>query len=88
MKPKKLEFGDVVQINPEMNDKFPGMLVVVTEPKEWGCQGYLMHTGDFHAVRFEGKAFIRPRFEEIEFVGKIEWMHGESEDTEETADEQ
>jgi hypothetical protein len=63
--------GDVVQLNPE--HKFAGMLVVCIEPKEWGCQGYLMSEKNFEAVRFEGVAFLRPKFEEFEYVGKIVW---------------
>jgi hypothetical protein len=50
MKKIQLEYGDVVQLKPE--HKFSGMLVVVTEPKSWGCQGYLMSQCNFEAIRF------------------------------------
>lgn len=74
MDEKELEVGDVIQLRPDYPGGFGGMLVVVTEPKSWGCQGYLMAFHDFDAVRFQGKAFVRPRFENFEFVGKIQWM--------------
>jgi hypothetical protein len=73
METRKLKVGDVVQINPE--HKFGGMLVVVTEPKDWGCQGYLMSQFNFEAVRYKGVAYIRPMFEEFEYVGEIQWLY-------------
>ena len=73
MEKTELKIGDVVQLRPE--HKFGGMLLVVTEPKEWGCQGYLMSQFNFEAVRYKGRAFVRPKFEDFEFVGKIQWMY-------------
>ena len=73
-----LKVGDVLQLNPE--HKFGGMLVICTEPKQWGCQGYLMSAYDFEAVKFKGKAFVRPKFEDMEFVGRLEWIFEEKED--------
>ena len=73
MEPMELKVGDVVQLSP--GHKFACMIVVVTEPKEWGCQGYLMSQFNFEAVRFKGVAFVRPKFEDIEYVGKIQWMY-------------
>lgn len=72
MKKRKLEIGDVLQLNPE--HKFGGMLVVVDEPKSWGCQGYLMSAYDFEACKFKGRAFLRPKFEDMEYVGKLYWI--------------
>lgn len=72
MKKRDLELGDIVQLNPD-HGKFPGFLVVVTEVKSWGCQGYLMSAYDFVACKFLGRAFVRPRFEDFEYVGKIVW---------------
>ncbi len=72
MKKRGLEIGDVVQLNPKL-PQFGGMLLVVTEPKEWGCQGYLLSTFNFEAVRFHGAAYIRTNWEEMEYVGKIVW---------------
>jgi len=53
---------------------------VVTEPKEWGCQGYLMSQFNFEAVRYQGVAFVRPKFEDFEFVGKIQWIYESKKD--------
>lgn len=65
--------GDVVQISPEHNN-YPGFLLVVTELKEWGVQGYLLHTEDFFACRFEDKAYLRVRWENMEYVGRLAWI--------------
>lgn len=81
MEKRVLKEGDVVQLKPE--HKFGGMLVVVTEPKEWGCQGYLMSEYNFEAVRYNGIAFVRPTFADFEYVGTIQWINNrgvESED--------
>jgi len=70
--------GDVLQLKPE--HQFGGMLVVCTEPKSFGCQGYLMSQFNFEgATRFEGVAYVRPSFEDFEYVGKIHWMYEHSE---------
>ena len=73
-----LKIGDVVQLKPDHD--FGGMLVVVTEPKEWGCQGYLMSQFNFEAVRYKGVAFVRPKFEDFEYIGKIQWIYESKED--------
>jgi hypothetical protein len=73
MKKKDLKVGDILQLKPE--HKFGGMLVIVTEPKSFGCQGYLMSQFNFEgAVRFQGVAYVRPTFEQCEFVGHIHWL--------------
>lgn len=72
MEPRELEIGDAVQLNPK--HKFGGMLVIVTEPKKWGCQGYLMSAYSFEAVKFKGVAYVRPTFEDFEYVGKLQWL--------------
>lgn len=72
MEKRDLEEGDVIQLNPD-HEKFPGFLVVVTHPKSWGCQGYLMSAYNFEAVKFMGRAFVRTKFKEFEYVGKIVW---------------
>lgn len=72
MKRQELEYGDAVQLHPE--HEFAGMLVVVTEPKPWGCQGYLMSQFNFEASRFQGIAYIRAKFEDFEYVGKMQWV--------------
>lgn len=73
---KELVEGDILQINPENEHKFAGMLVIVTEPKSWGAQGYLMCHYNFEAVRVlpSQKAFVRVKFEDVEHVGRVEWI--------------
>lgn len=74
MEKRELKVGDVVQLKPD--HKFGGMLVVVTEPKSFGCQGYLMSQFNFEgAIRFEGVAYVRPCFEDFEYVGQIQWTY-------------
>jgi hypothetical protein len=84
MEKRELIEGDVVQLNPD-HAKFPGLLVVVTEPKSWGCQGYLLHQEDFEAVRYKGKAFVRPTWTDMEYVGRLHWMLEYKEENEEEA---
>lgn len=73
MEKTPLKVGDVVQLNP--SHKFSGMILVVTEPKDFGAQGYLMSQFNFEAVRFNNVAYLRVKFEDIEYVGKIAWMY-------------
>jgi hypothetical protein len=72
MEKRELQKGDVLQLHPD--HKFGGMLVVVDEPKSWGCQGYLLSSREFEATKFKGRAFVRPKFEDVEFVGKVVWF--------------
>ena len=74
MEKRDLEFGDVVQLKPD-HQRFPGCFVVVTEPKEFGCQGYLMSQFDIKAVKYKGVAYVRPKFEDFEYVGKASWVY-------------
>jgi hypothetical protein len=76
MEKRKLEIGDVVQLNPEgiYSDRYPGYLLVITEPKEWGCQGYILAPNHFESVRYKNLAYIRAKFEDIEYVGKLPWI--------------
>lgn len=64
---KIISKGDIFQINPDHDDIFGGCLMIVTEPKEWGAQGYIQVPG-------EGFAFYRCAFENMEHVGKAEWI--------------
>ena len=81
MEKRELQKGDVLQLKPD--HKFGGMLVVVEEPKSFGCQGYLMSSRDFDAVKFKGRAFVRPKFEDMEFVGRLYWIEEDSKESEE-----
>lgn len=74
MDKRTLEIGDVVQINPDYGNGFGGMLLVVTESKEWGCQGYLMSDVEFDAVKYKGVAYLRVKFADMEYVGKLHWL--------------
>jgi hypothetical protein len=82
MEKRELEEGDVVQIRPD-HEKFPGMLLVVTEPKSFGCQGYLLSPNAFDAVRFRDRAYLRPKFEDMEYVGKLYWIEKDREEDDE-----
>jgi hypothetical protein len=80
MEKMELVEGDILQLNPEgrYKDSYGGMFVVVTEPEDWGCQGYLLHFCDFPGTRFKGRAFLRPKWEDMEYVGRAIWMYDAS----------
>ena len=70
MKKTTLKVGDVVQISPDSaNEIFRGCLLIVTEPKDFGCMGYVQIPG-------QGQAYLRPRWDEMELVGKAKWVVG------------
>lgn len=64
-----LEAGDIIQLNPETcrNSMLAGCFLVVTEPKQFGCQGYVQCTGKDGEAG--GQAYYRPVWEEIERTG-------------------
>ena len=62
------EIGDIVQVNPD-KEMFGGCMVVVTEPKSWGIQGYVQSAG------VPGQQYIRLKFADIESTGgKAVWV--------------
>lgn len=64
----KIEVGDIVQVNPE-REVFGACMIVVTEVKTWGIQGYVQNAGQ------EGQAYIRLKFEDFEPTGgKAVWV--------------
>jgi hypothetical protein len=63
----ELQVGDVVQIAPSHDDVFGGSLMVVTEPKGWGAQGYVNIPG-------RGLAYYRCAWEHMELVGRAPWV--------------
>ena len=69
MKEQYLNIGDIVQITDEKHHWFP-CLIVVDEPKSFGCQGYMYIPKDNQGTVVQ--AYIRLRFEEIELVGMAE----------------
>jgi len=63
-----VEIGDIVQVNPD-KEMFGGCMVVVTERKEWGIQGYVQSAG------VSGQQYIRLKWEDIEPTrGKAVWI--------------
>ena len=74
MEPCELTSGDVVQINPETvgNKAFAGCMLTVTEPKAWGCQGYVQALGESRE-RYGGAAYMRLRWDQMELVGRAVW---------------
>ena len=75
MKPTKLEAGMVIQLSPMVrNDAFAGCFMVVTEPKSFGAQGYVQVLGDNAGPG--GQAYLRPSWEQMEYVGKAIWIAG------------
>jgi len=75
MTPKThLEAGMLVQLSPETvgNPMFAGCIMVVTEPKVWGAQGYVQALGE--DGKPGGQACYRARWEEMELVGNAEWV--------------
>ena len=60
--------NDIVQVAPGV-ETFGGCMVVVTEVKSWGIQGYVQNAGQ------EGQAYIRLKLDQIEHTGgKAVWV--------------
>jgi hypothetical protein len=61
--------GDIVQVKPGLapNPDWDACLVVVTEVKIWGVQGYT-------TVPAGGEAYIRLKWEQFEVVGRAAFM--------------
>ena len=68
------EVGDVLQIDPEHDKVFGAAFLVVTEPKAWGAQGYVIIPGE------DGLAYYRVKFSTAKKVGKAEWIISEKEE--------
>ena len=63
-----IEIGSIVQVDPS-KEVFGGCMVVVTEVKSWGIQGYVQSAG------VEGQQYIRLPYEEIQQTnGKAIWI--------------
>ena len=62
-----IEIGDIVQVDP-MHAVFGGCMVVVTEVKAWGIQGYVQSAG------VDGQQYIRLEWQNFENTGgKAVW---------------
>lgn len=69
------EIGDIVQLSPRdtANPMFAGCLMVVTELKTWGVQGYVTALGE--NGKPGGQAYYRATFGTFERTGgKAEWI--------------
>ncbi len=66
--------GQLVQLNPETvkNKMFAACIMVVTEPKSFGAQGYVQGLGENGEPG--GQAYYRSTWEEMEIVGVAEWV--------------
>lgn len=69
-----MKIGDLVQINPhnEAYAMFAGCILVVTEVRSWGVQGYVQALGQ--DGKPGGQAYLRPKWEDIEYCGQVTWM--------------
>lgn len=66
--------GDVVQLDPEQtkNPMFAGCMLVVTEVRAWGVQGYVQGLGT--DGKRAGQAYYRAETGTFEYVGKAVWV--------------
>lgn len=67
-----LEVGDIVQLDPveTANPSFAGCLMIVTDVKGWGVQGYVSVPAKVEPIR----AFYRASTGTFTKVGKAEWV--------------
>jgi hypothetical protein len=62
--------GDIVQIDPSL-DVFGGCMLVVTEVREWGVQGYVQSAG------VPGQQYMRVNWAEFKDTGGVaHWVIG------------
>lgn len=61
--------NEIIQLNPETcgNPMFAGCMMVITEPKSWGAQGYVQSLGA--DGKMGGQAYYRAKHEEIVRTG-------------------
>ena len=74
MKQQCLAKGQLVQLNHETvkNKMFAACIMVVTEWKPFGAQGYVQGLGE--NCEPGGQAYYRATWEEMEVVGSAEWV--------------
>jgi len=75
MEPSTLEINEIVQLSPETcrNPMFGGCLMVITEPKGWGAQGFVQALGENGEIG--GQAYYRAQWDEMERTGgKAQWI--------------
>lgn len=66
--------GDIVQVDPDHDETFGGCLMVVSEPKAWGAQGYFDIPGE------NGRAYYRLPHEAGERVGRAVWVAADADE--------
>ena len=68
------EPGMLVQLNPfkTKNPMFAGCILVVTEVKHWGVQGYVQSLGD--KGKPGGQAYYRAEWDTFDRVGHAMWI--------------
>lgn len=73
-----LQPGNVVQLSPDCgNPLFAMHFMVVETPKPWGAQGYVLMMGENKVIAsFEGRAYYRAQWEEMELIGHAKWWGG------------
>lgn len=74
-----LTIGDIMQLNPDpaitRNPMFCACLFVVSEPKQFGAQGYVQGLGEND--QSAGQAYYRANWSEMEPTGGVaEWIAG------------
>jgi hypothetical protein len=75
--------GDVVQLSPNVgNPMFAGCMMIVTEQKTFGAQGYVQALGE--NGKPGGQAFYRAQWSEMEYVGQCAWIRGDGDEEEAT----
>lgn len=69
-----LEQGDIVQLDPDKteNPMFRGCMMIVTEIKSWGVQGYVQSLGT--DGKMGGQAYYRAETGTFEVVGSAAWI--------------
>ena len=69
MKQTELKIGEIVQLNPltTLNPMFRGCMLIVTDPKPWGAQGYVQGLGENEEIG--GQYYYRAKWEEMEQTG-------------------
>ena len=81
MTPRDLVIREIVQLSPYTgsNPMFFGCLMVVSEPKSWGAQGYVQMTGE--DGKPGGQAYYRAKWEDMEPTGGMApWVIGGHDD--------
>lgn len=76
MKKQELKRGDVVQVRPK-KEGYGGCLVIVDEPKSFGCQGFILLPGEFYVgnmTALDLRVYVRIKFEDMEYIGHAKWI--------------